>query len=313
MTDTKEIYINPYTDFGFKKLFGQEANKDLLLDFLNELLRDEQGIITSITYNKNEQLGIRPYDRKAVFDIFCENQAGEKFIVEMQKAKQQFFKDRSLFYATFPIRDQALNSNWNFKLKKIYTVAILDFVFEEDKKDINKFIYFVKLSDIETNKVFYDKLTFVYLEMPKFNKTIDELQTHFDKWLYILKNLTLLERIPDKLQERIFQKLFEQAEVAALTPQELKEYEDSLKIYRDLKNVIDTARIEGEIKGEIKGKIEGIGAILEIKFGDRGLDCMKQIEPLNDLKKLQTIFMLAKKAPGIEAFEKELGLILAVD
>ncbi|NCD43150.1 MAG: hypothetical protein EOL88_14665, partial [Bacteroidia bacterium] len=84
-------YINPFTDFGFKKLFGEEANKDILMDFLNELLREEEGEITELRFLRNENLGAMQADRKAIFDIYCESARGEKFIVEMQKAKQDFF------------------------------------------------------------------------------------------------------------------------------------------------------------------------------------------------------------------------------
>ena len=201
----KEKYINPFTDYGFKRLFGEEPNKDLLLDFLNELLHSEQGHIKELNYFKSDKLGSSQEDRKAIFDLYCENEKGEKFIVELQKTKQKFFKDRTVYYSTFPIREMAQQgSDWDFQLKSIYTVAILDFSFDEDKDQLEKYFYKVKLSDIETNKVFYDKLTFVYLEMPKFNKKISELVTRFDKWLYIIKNLNKLDRVPDELREGIF-------------------------------------------------------------------------------------------------------------
>lgn len=248
MKHFEEKYINPFTDYGFKKLFGEILNKDLLLDFLNELLKEEQGQITDLTYLKSENLGDTDLDRKAIFDIYCENEKGEKFIVELQKAKQNFFKDRTVFYSTFPIREQAKRAEWNFELKAVYTIAILDFVFEEDKSEKQKFRYDVKLTDIETKKVFYDKLTFIYLEMPKFNKTVDELETRFDKWLYVLKNLNRLHKVPDKLHEKIFEKLFETAEIAKFTPEQVQSYEDSLKYYRDIKNSLDTAKEEGKVE-----------------------------------------------------------------
>lgn len=248
MNHFEEKYINPFTDYGFKKLFGEIPNKDLLLDFLNELLKEEQGLITDLTYLKSENLGDTDLDRKAIFDIYCENERGEKFIVELQKAKQNFFKDRTVFYATFPIREQAKRAEWNFELKAVYTIAILDFVFEEDKSEKQKFRYDVKLTDIETKKVFYDKLTFIYLEMPKFNKTVEQLETRFDKWLYVLKNLNRLHKVPDKLHEKIFEKLFETAEIAKFTPEQVQSYEDSLKYYRDIKNSLDTAKEEGKIE-----------------------------------------------------------------
>ncbi|MEN7551051.1 Rpn family recombination-promoting nuclease/putative transposase [Rapidithrix thailandica] len=257
MTEFTEKYINPFTDYGFKKLFGEEPNKDLLLDFLNVLLEEEQGKIKDLTYLKSEHLGSGALDRKAIFDLYCENERGEKFIVELQKTKQNFFKDRTVYYSTFPIREQAKRADWNYELKAVYTIAILDFIFDEDKDDPDKFRYDIKLKDIETNEVFYHKLTFIYLEMPKFNKTVDELETHFDKWLYVIRNLNRLDSIPDKLRERIFEKLFETAEIARFTPEQVRSYEDSLKYYRDLKNSLDTAKEEGRLEGKQEGIVEG--------------------------------------------------------
>jgi len=255
MENFEEKYINLFTDYGFKKIFGEEPNKDILLDFLNELLREEQGEIVSLTYIKNEHLGDTEVDRKAIFDLYCENEKGEKFIVELQKTKQKFFKDRTLYYSTFPIREQALKMDWNFELKAVYAIAILDFVFDDDKHEKDKFRYDIKLMDTETSKVFYNKLTFIYLEMPKFTKSIEELETRFDKWLYVIRNLSRLESIPEKLKERVFEKLFSVAEIAKFTPQQARSYEDSLKYYRDLKNSLDTAREEGLVEGIEEGRL----------------------------------------------------------
>lgn len=253
-----EKYINPFTDYGFKKLFGDELNKDLLLDFLNELLKKEQGEIVNLTYLKNEHLGSSNVDKKVIFDLYCENERGEKFIVELQKTKQRFFKDRTVYYSTFPIREQAKRGEQSYELKAVYTIAILDFVFEEDKNNAEKFRYDVKLVELETQKVFYDKLTYIYLEMPKFNKTLDELNSRFDKWMFVLKNLSKLDRVPDKLREQIFEKLFKAAEIAKFTPTQVRSYEDSLKYYRDLKNSLDTAKEEGREEGREEGIEEGM-------------------------------------------------------
>jgi predicted transposase/invertase (TIGR01784 family) len=258
MNEFAERYINPFTDYGFKKLFGEEPNKDLLLDFLNELLKEEQGRIVSLNYLKSEHLGTTQLDRKAIFDLYCENERGEKFIVELQKTKQKFFKDRTLYYSTFPIREQAKQADWIFELKAVYTIAILDFVFDEDKNQPDKYRYDVKLTDIETKRIFYNKLTFIYLEMPKFNKTLEQLETRFDKWLYVIRNLNRLDRIPDKLRERIFEKLFETAEIAKFTPDQVMHYEDSLKYYRDLKASLDTKFEEGIAKGIEKVALNAI-------------------------------------------------------
>jgi predicted transposase/invertase (TIGR01784 family) len=174
----------------------------------------------------------------------------------MRKAEQKFFKDRTIFYSTFPIQEQARNKDrfWNFELKAIYTIGILDFAFEESDRD--KYRHDVKLTEQETKNVFYDKLTYIYLEMPKFQKTETELDTRFDKWMFVLKNLPKLDRIPIELKENIFLKLFETAEIAKLKPDEYKQYEASVNAYRDIFNIQNTAFEKGEIKGLKKGKIE---------------------------------------------------------
>jgi predicted transposase/invertase (TIGR01784 family) len=248
----QDRYLNPFTDFGFKKLFGTEANKDLLIDFLNSLFQGEE-IIKTLEFKKQEQLGESEIDRRAIFDLYCENDKGEKFIIELQKAKQKYFKERTLFYSTFPIQEQNQRGDWDFNLKAVYLVAILDFIFDEDKNDPLHYRYVVQLTDIDTKKVFYDKLTFIYLEMPKFNKKSKELVTHFDKWMYALKALPTISESPEFLEEEIFKKLFQISAVQNLSPEEKERYESSLKFYRDTKNVIDTAREEGRIEGEAIG------------------------------------------------------------
>ncbi len=252
----QERYINPYTDFGFKKLFGTEMNKDLLISFLNALFSGHE-VVSDVTYLNGERFGDSYVNRKAIFDVYCENEQGEKFIVEMQKAEQDYFKDRSIFYATFPIREQAPRGDWDFRLKNVYTVGILNFVFPDDEYGEECFHHEVKLMDTKDKHIFYDKLTFVYLEMPKFNKREDELVTMFDKWLFVLRNLSRLLDRPAALQERIFTKLFEQAEIARFTPQERQDYEESIKVYRDLTNVVRTAERKGREAGLAEGRAEG--------------------------------------------------------
>ena len=257
MRKIEERYISLLTDFGFKRIFGTTPNKDLLINFLNSLFEGFQ-VIKDVKYLNSEHVGDVYAERKAIFDVYCENENGEKFIVEMQNAYQKYFKDRSLFYSTFPIREQApKGADWNFKLDHVYTVALLNFDLSEeafDKDDIN---HDVGLLDKKTHKVFNDKLSFKYVEIAKFDKTEDELVTLYDKWLYVLKNLSRLDKRPAALKEKIFSKLFGEAEIAKFTPTELKEYEDSLKAYRDVKNSIDTALEKGREEGREEGRAEG--------------------------------------------------------
>jgi predicted transposase/invertase (TIGR01784 family) len=238
-------YINPYTDFGFKKLFGEEANKDLLIDFLNQIL-PEHHQIADLNFRNVENLADLSAERRAIFDIHCKALSGERFIVEMQKAKLKFFKDRSLFYVTFPIRDQAQQGDWNFRLEPIYFVAILDFEYDE-AEERRKFRRDVALKD-QDGDVFFDKLHFKFLQMPLFNKKENELETKFDKWCYFLKNLENFDQIPSILNEPIFQKAFGTAELASLSAEQRDRYEQSLIQYRDLKSALETAVEEKQIE-----------------------------------------------------------------
>ena len=250
-------FINPYTDFGFKKLFGTPLNKELLISFLNSLF-DKKEEVRDLTYLNGENLGNGYGDRRAIFDVYCENEQGETFIVEMQKAEQQFFKDRSVFYSTFPIQNQGKKGVWDFRRKGVYTVGILDFVFPDNEYPKDSLRHEVKLVDVDDKHVFYDKLTFLYLEMPKFTKKEEELETMYDKWLYVLHNLSRLMERPAALQEYVFKRLFDQAEIAKYSPEERQDYEDSLRVYRDMKNVLDTAELKGLKKGIEQGIKQGL-------------------------------------------------------
>ncbi|MBK9503663.1 MAG: PD-(D/E)XK nuclease family transposase [Leptospiraceae bacterium] len=252
----KAKYINPYTDFGFKKLFGEEGSKFLLKDFLNQLLPPIH-TIKELSLKRTENLPEIKSERSAVFDIYCESENGSRFIVEMQKAKIDFFKDRTVFYSTFPIKEQAEKGEWNFELSPVYCIAILDFVFERQAptKAEADYISNVQLKDQYCN-VFYDKLAFIFIEMPRFQKTEKDLNTHFDKWLYFLKNLENFNDIPSILNEDVFVEGFHKAELANFNEKEKEQYEQSLKRYRDLKAVVDTSFHEGVEKGKLEGKIE---------------------------------------------------------
>ena len=262
----KDRYVNPYTDFGFKKLFGTEINKDLLISFINSLLHGKE-VVKDLTYLNTEHLGTGESDRKAVFDVYCENENGEKILVEMQRGVQEYFKDRSLYYATFPIREQGQKGEWNYQLKAVYVIGILNFKF--DKVHDNYYHHEVQLLDVETKEVFYDKLTFIYLEMPKFNKSEDELNGMFEKWLFVLRNLSRLMERPKALQERIFTRLFEAAEIARFTKVEYDAYEESLKVYRDWQNTIATEKKisreeeRKEIAKEMKADNEPVAKIMK--------------------------------------------------
>lgn len=265
-------YINPYTDFGFKRLFGTEPNKAILIAFLNALFEQatdpglEKHVITDLNYLPGEHLGILETDRRAVFDVYCETESGKKIIVEMQNSYQQFYKDRSIYYASIPIHEQGLKGDWNYKLNAVYVVSIMNFSFGvdslqtedgTDKTSVSELKQYyhtrVMLMDTRQKTVFSDKLTLLFLETKKFNKTENELTTQLDKWMYLLKNISDMMEQPKTIFEPIFVQFMEQAEIARFTPQERRGYDVSMMAYRDVKNSVDTARNDGLKDGMEKG------------------------------------------------------------
>jgi len=256
-------YVNPFTDFGFKKIFGEEASKLLLIDFLNALL-PQQNKIVDLTFKNSEQLGQTDADRKAIYDIYCENENGEKFIVELQKAKQNYFRERTIYYSTFPIREQAEKGGWNYNLKAVYCVGILDFTFDdyENEPEKSEVVHTIKLKN-QHGKVFYEKLTYIYLEMPNFNQKEAELKTRLDKWLYFIKHLEDFQTIPAIFKDEVFTQAFEKAELAKFNQTEMDNYETSLKVFRDNKAVYDYARVTAFDEGKSEGKLEIAKALKE--------------------------------------------------
>ena len=277
----KAKFINPFTDFGFKKIFGEEASKPMLLDFLNAILPNQNKIV-DLSFKNTEQLGQTIADRKAIYDIYCQNSKGEKFIVELQKAKQNYFKDRTIYYSTFPIQEQAEKGEWNYKLNPVYCIGILDFTFDDYEKESEKGEVFhqIKLKN-QNGKVFYDKLTYMYLEMPNFILKEEELKTRLDQWLYFIKNLEDFQAIPNIFKDEVFSQAFEKAEIAKYSQSEIDNYENSLKLYRDLKGVIDTAFDDGknERNLEIAKSLKIQGVELEIIINSTGLS-KEEIEKL---------------------------------
>ena len=268
-------YINPYTDFGFKKLFGQEANKEPLIDFLNSVL-PEKHRVKSFTFRNTEGLPQTPIERRAVFDIFCVSETGERFIVEMQKAKEHYFKDRSLFYITFPIRDQAQVGDWNFQLDPVYLIAILNFKYDE-KEEKQKLLRDVTLKDQDGDE-FYDKLHFIFFQMPLFTKTESELETQRDKWLYFLKNLESFDHIPTILNEPVFERAFETAELAKLSPDEQFLYTQQQMALWDNYAALDTARLEGISKVALNMKKDGVPFDQIMKYSGLSKEEIEQLE-----------------------------------
>lgn len=249
----KQRYISPYTDFGFKYIFGSELNKEYLISFLNALFKGRHNI-TDISYHNTEHHDDTLYSRRAIFDVYCVTDSGEHVIVEMQNVDQDYFIDRMVYYSTFPIREQAKRGEWDFKLNHVYTIGILNFEFYKNS-DVPH--HEAKLIDVATKEVFYDRLTYITIELPKFNKTESELVTLYDKWLFVLRNMSKLMSKPAALQEKVFVSLFRHAEIDSLRPEMRMRYEKALSDYNDISNSNRKHYREGKEDGLAEGLEKG--------------------------------------------------------
>ena len=271
----KAKYINLMVDWSFKRVFGTEMNKDILIEFLKVVF--PQFAITDITYIPTEQLGIMEDDRKAIFDVLCKTEDGKTFLVEMQRGAQKHFFERALYYTAFPIMKQGKIAiakekeegakPWNFSLDGVFFLGILDFEYEQDEMTEHRY----QLLETTTLKQMTDKLEFVFVEVAKFDKSEDELETDLDKWLYLLKNMsTLLER-PAALRDRVFGRLFDVAEYARLDDEERKNYVNAMNTARDTYNQIAYALKKGHKEGREEGREEKAYEIAR-KMIAKGLD-----------------------------------------
>ena len=231
-------YINPFTDWGFKRLFGQEFSKDLLISFLNDLLVGELQV-------KN---------------VYCETDMGERFILEMQNRWQPNFLDRSICYACRSVLEQVDKGKKErenaYRFLPIYTVCFMNYM--PDHEELSKFRTDIVLADKESGEIASNKLRFIYLVLPLFEKNVDECVTDFDKWIYVLKHMEALSRMPFTAQKEIFKQLEEYADSHRLTRKEWEAYENSLWIARDNMACMAAAENAAKEKGMAEGRAEGM-------------------------------------------------------
>ncbi|WP_286778687.1 MULTISPECIES: Rpn family recombination-promoting nuclease/putative transposase [Sphingobacterium] len=256
-------YIDPTTDFGFKRVFGTDANKDLLKAFLNELFRGRK-VIADLHYNKNEHVGDTEEIGAVIFDLTCTADNGEQFIIEVQRSSQANLKRRMLYYGSKLISDQAPKGgrkDWNYSISEVYVIVLMD-GFKMPNDDSKEFLHDICLCNRDTGKVFYPDLGFIYLELINFTKEESNLQNDLEGWLYVLKNMSSLDKLPTYLRKPVFEKLFKIAEYSKLSKEEKEMYDVSLKRKWDAEavrqyQVQELAEAEKKARQEERAKADG--------------------------------------------------------
>lgn len=265
-------YIDITTDYGFKRIFGSKTNKDLLISFLNELFRGRK-IIADLYYNKNEHVGDAKDIGTVIFDLTCTAENGEQFIIEVQRSRQINLKRRMLYYSSKLIADQAPKGDrrgWDYAISEIYVIVLMDGFPMPDSAEEEKdgVLHDICLCYRDSGKIFYEDLGFIYVELVNFALAEKELANDLDRWLYVLKNMSSMEKLPGYLRKPIFEKLFKLAEYSKLNDKEREMYNVSLRNKwdaeslrstqeKELKQAREKALTEGKAEGIAVGKAEG--------------------------------------------------------
>ena len=265
-------FINPFTDVGFKYIFGQEIYKDLLIDFLNSLLEGERHV-EDITFLDKEVLGDTVEDRNCIYDIYCTGSNGEHFIVEMQNRGHKNFRSRALFYVSRAlVRQGEKGVDWEFALDAVYGIFFMNF---RDTGLENKLRTDVILADRDTHALVSDKMRLIFLQLPYFRKAEDECETDFERWIYVLKNMDKLQRMPFKLRKAVFQRLEDIVDIASLSKEDRIKYDESIKVYRD--NLVTEAYAweQGFEEGRREVRTNAACSLKELGYStERIADCL---------------------------------------
>ena len=245
-------YARIIMDDWFKRTFGTEPNKGLLIMLLKELIPEHD--IKDLTYVQQEHINPFPGKKDALIDVECVDTDGTRFIVEMQVARQRFFYERSLFYSTFGIQQQVeKSSSMDYGFPPVYFVGFMDFSLHEGS---DRVLYRYSLRENETGEEMTGSLQFVFLELTNCRKALTPEATFLDNFCYALHNMEHLTDRPEELKEEIFKRLFKTAEIATFTPEERIKYENDMTTERDIQNYISYAREKGLEEGRAEGRME---------------------------------------------------------
>lgn len=266
-------YADLLNDEVFKLVFGRESTKDVMIEFLNQVILDRK--ILDLEFIDKEMHPIERDAKGTVYDMFCKTDDGSRIIVEVQRRKQPFYPERALYYSTFQIQRQVEAGAEYYDFLPVYVVSILDFVMGDDpQSNVVRTAY--RLYEDNSHKLLTDRVTFIFIELPKFKKTVEELDGNILEGMYFcFKNMPELESRPEVLDHHVFTKIFDVTELYNMDQETRDKVLDNMTTERDLKNQMIYAREEGREEGRVEGREEGReeGIALAIKnMADSGLD-----------------------------------------
>ena len=240
-------YADLLNDEVFKLVFGRESTKDVMIEFLNQVILDRR--ILDLEFIDKEMHPVERDAKGTVYDMFCKTDDGSRIIVEVQRRKQPFYPERALYYSTFQIQRQVEAGAEYYDFLPVYVVSILDFVMDDDpQSNVVRTAY--RLYEDNSHKLLTDRVTFIFIELPKFKKTVEELDGNILEGMYFcFKNMPELESRPEVLDHHVFTKIFDVTELYNMDQETRDKVLDNMTTERDLKNQMIYAREEGREEG----------------------------------------------------------------
>ena len=256
-------FVNLRSDVGFKAVFADRNNKDILIGVLNQILPPEAKIEDIKEYSDREQRRDVPYGKKTVLDLVCVDKEGRTFIVEMQASEEDNFFERCIYYAS-GLYHLELSDGERYKgLRPVYVVSFLNYRLKHDDEslwDTNRFISYWRFTEKRTGMVADQTISVIFVEMTLFTKTLEECVTEFDKMFYIFMNSSGFQRIPEWIEETggISRQLAEACEVAAFSKEKKLKYKIDKMNEWDIQAQKEYAVRKGFEKGYTDGQAEGL-------------------------------------------------------
>ena len=257
--DTVQRYVDILSDAGFKAVFGDQKNKDVLMDLLNVVLPPHRRV-KDIEYSTTELPGFTPEGKSVRLDLRCTGEDGTGFIVEMQNSRQRHFFKRCVEYAAKVYDSGSRRGGGYSDIPPVYFIGIVsaDMGFDRSGEEWrDRYISSYGFMEKESHEVAEETILINFVELDRFTKGLEESEGTVEKWCYALKHMWKLHDLPDGLRQTVFERLFEACEIARFSPDKRLRYEKEMITERDYRNILETAREDGFAEGEAKGLAEG--------------------------------------------------------
>lgn len=253
-TDFK--YADLLDDDVFKLVFGQESSKYVMIEFLNQVIPDRT--IVDLDFVDKEMHPLDRSRKNSVYDMFCKTDDGSRIVVEVQRRKQATYVERAIYYSTYQIGGQVASGADDYGFYPVYVISILDFEIDQNKGNTDvKTVY--RLYEESSHTLLTDRLTFIFIELSKFRKKIDELSGDILEGMYFcFKNMVHLKERPDILEHEVFKKIFEVSELLNMDDVTRSKVLDKMTTERDLRNQMEYARKEAVEAGLAEGREKGL-------------------------------------------------------